>query len=176
LANPRDFRKLAIDAFLGRSSLRPAGREVKPGVWLDNGARVHKGARLVAPCYVGRDTRVHAGAVITRCSNLERNCEVGQGSLVSDASLLPHTMCGKGLDISTAIVDRLDFIDLGRNVIVHIEDPNLISDVPPQKRFVPAYLPEYEEVDRQTPALDPEYSQYLSRAKGRLLEVFKGEV
>jgi NDP-sugar pyrophosphorylase family protein len=175
LADPRDFRHLVVDAFLGRCSIAPAGREVKPGVWIDEGARLHKTARLVAPSYVGCNTRVQPGAVITRCSNLERNCKVGEGSLVSDASLLPHTMIGRGLDVSTALVDGNDFIDISRNIALRIEDPNLISNVPPVKH-VPVYRPEYEEADRPSPDRDLEYSEYLSRAKGRLLEVFKGEV
>jgi NDP-sugar pyrophosphorylase family protein len=174
LANPRDFRRLVVDAFMGRCSIAPAGREVKPGVWIDEGARLHKTARLVAPSYIGCNTRVQPGAVITRCSNLERNCNVGEGSLVSDATLLPHTMIGRGLDVSTALVEGNDFVDLSRNVSLRFEDPNLISNVPPVKRHVPVYIPEYEEADQ--PKADPEYSEYLSRAKGRLLEVFKGGV
>ena len=176
LAGPRDFRRLVIDAFLGRCSITPSGREVKPGVWLDSGAHVHKTARLVAPCYIGSNARVRRGAVITRFSNLERNCEIGEGSLVFDTSLLPYTMVGRGLDISTAVVDRFDLADLVRNVTVHIQDPNLISDIPPQKQRIPAYLPAYEDTDRHTSDLEPEYARSLSRAKGRLLEVFKGEV
>jgi NDP-sugar pyrophosphorylase family protein len=175
LASPRDFRNLVIDSFFGRCSIKPSGREVKPGVWVESGARIHKTARLVAPCYVGSNARIKAGTVITRCSNLERNCEVGEGSLVFDASLFPHTMVGRGLDISTAVVDRVDFVDLTRNVMLHIQDPNLISDVPPQKQHIPAYLPEYEDAGPQNLNLEPDSSQY-ARAKGRFLEVFKGEV
>jgi NDP-sugar pyrophosphorylase family protein len=176
LENARDFRRLAVDAFLGRCFITPAGREARPGVWIDEGARVHKTARLVAPCYVGSGARVQAGAVVTRSSNLERNCEVGESSLVSDASLLPHTMIGRGLDVSSAVVDRINFIDLERNVTLKIQDPSLISDVPPQKARVPAYVPEYGDTGRESPELDSEYAEYLTRAKGRLLEVFKGEV
>ena len=175
LTNARDFRHLVVDSFLGRCSIIPVGREVKPGVWIDGGARVYKTARLVAPCYIGSNTRVQPGAVVTRCSNLERNCHVGEGSLVSDSSLFPHTMVGRGLDVSFALVDRVEFVDLNRNVTLRIQDPNLISDVPPQKLRVPAYLPEYEDVNRDSDR-DREYSEYLSRAKGRFLEVFKGEV
>ncbi len=176
LADAADFRRLVVDAFLGRCAIRPTGREIKPGVWIEDGARLHKTARLVAPTYVGCNTRVQAGAVITRFSNLERNCHVGQGSVVSDASLLPHTLIGRGLDVSSALVDRTDFTDLGRNITLRIQDPSLISDVPPQKQYVPAYLPEYEEVDRTSAVAGLEYFEYLSRAKGRLLEVFKGGV
>ena len=174
LADPRSFRRLVVDAFLGRCSIAPNGREAKPGVWIDDGARFHKTARLVAPSYIGCNVRVQPGAVITRCSNLERNCNVGEGSLVSDASLFPHTMIGRGLDVSSALVDGNDFIHYGRNVSLRIEDAKLISSVPPIKRRVPVYLPEYGGADRPTPDLiDP---AYLSRAKGRFLEVFKGEV
>jgi carbonic anhydrase/acetyltransferase-like protein (isoleucine patch superfamily) len=176
LADAADFRQLVVDAFLGRCSIRPAGREIKPGVWIEDGARVHKTARLVAPTYVGSNTRVQARAVITRFSNLERNCNVGEGSLVFDASLLPHTLIGRGLDVSSAVVDRTEFTDLSRNVTLRIQDPSLISDVPPQKQYVPAYLPEYEEADRTASESGLEYFDYLSRAKGRLLEVFKGGV
>jgi carbonic anhydrase/acetyltransferase-like protein (isoleucine patch superfamily) len=176
LADAADFRQLVVDSFLGRCAIRPAGREIKPGVWIENGARVHKTVRLVAPTYVGCNTRVHAGAVITRFSNLERNCNVGQGSMVSGSTLLPHTLIGRGLDVSSALVDRTDFTDLGRNVTLRIQDPSLISDVPPQKQYAPAYLPEYEEADRSTADAGLEYFEYLSRAKGRLLEVFKGGV
>ena len=157
----------------GRCSIAPAGREIKPGVWIDEGARLHKTARLVAPSYIGCNTRVQPGAVITRCSNLERNCNVGEGSLVSDATLLPHTMIGRGLDVSTALVEGNDFIDLGRNMSLRIRIQSDF-DVPPVKQHVPVYIPEYEEADR--PSADLEYSEYLSRAKGRLFEVFKGGV
>lgn len=176
LEHPRDFRRLVVDAFLGRCSIRPSGREIKPGVWVDAGARVHKTARLVAPCYIGSNTRVRPAAVVTRCSNLERNCNVGEGSLISDASLLPHTLVGRGLDVAAALVDRVDFVALDRNVTVRIQDPTLISDIPPRKQYVPAYVPQYGDAEHRGAEPDFAHLDYLARAKGRLLEVFKGEV
>lgn len=175
LADARDLRQLVVDAFLGRCSITPRGREIKPGVWVDEGARLHETARLVAPVYIGRNARVQAGAVITRCSNLERNCSVGEGSLAVDASILPHTIIGRGLDVSAAVVDGSDFSHLDRNVTLRIQDASLISNALPRKLHLPTYLPEYE-ADRQDRQRELEYSQYLSRAAGRLLEVFKGEV
>ena len=176
LSGPRDFRRLVVDAFLGHCAITPRGREIKPGVWIDEGARLHKTARLVAPAYVGCDTQVQSAAVITRFSNLERNCNIGEGSLVANASILPHTIIGRGLDVSAAIVDGSEFIQLDRNITLRIQDRNLISNAAPRKLHMPTYLPEYEDSDHHTPDLELEYSQYLSRAAGRLLEVFKGEV
>lgn len=175
LSEPRDLRSLVVDSFLGRCSITPGGRAIKPGVWVEDGARLHKTARLVAPVYIGCNTRVEAGAVLTRCSNVERNCTVSEGTLAADASILPHTIIGRGLDISGAVVDGSDFTHLERNVTLHIQDERLIANALPRRLHIPAYLPGYE-ADRQARQQELEYSQYLSRAAGRLLEVFKGEV
>ncbi len=186
LSNAQDFRRLVVDAFLGRCAITPPGREIKPGAWVDEGAHLHKTARLVAPVYVGRNTHVQPAAVITRFSNLEHNCNIGEGSLVADSSVLPHTIIGKGLDVSAAMVDGNDYFHLNRNIMLRIQDPTLISNAAPEKQYLPAYFPQYDESvrqggdrkreDRQREELELEYSRYLSRAAGRLLEVFKGEV
>lgn len=176
LVTTRDFRRLAVDGFLGNCSIFPGGREIKPGVWIEEGARVHNSVRLVAPVYIGRNTRVKAGAVITRCSHLERNCHIRENSLVYNASILAHTTIGRGLDVSSALVDGNDFVHFDRNISVRIDDPNLISNAFPRKLHIPSYLPQYENTNREGRNVELEYSQYLSRAAGRLLEVFKGEV
>jgi hypothetical protein len=85
-------------------------------------------------------------------------------------------MVGRGLDVSSSLVDRFELVDLSRNVTLCIQDPNLISNVPPERQPIPAYLPDFAEIEPTITAADSEYSEYLSRAKGRLLEVFKGEV
>ena len=54
LTHPRDLRKLASDVLRGSCSIRPSGQEIKPGIWLDDGAEIHRRARIVAPAYIGR--------------------------------------------------------------------------------------------------------------------------
>jgi len=176
LASPHDFRRLVMDSFTGRCSIKPSGREVKPGVWLDSGARLHRTARLVAPAYVGCDARVRAGAVITRFSNLERYATVGEGSVVASASVLPNTVIGSGLDVCEALVSGGELFDLRRNVLLSIRDRSLISDglrSPAQKTDRPRH---HARPEQPVPELNFQYAQYVSRAAGRLLEVFRGEV
>jgi carbonic anhydrase/acetyltransferase-like protein (isoleucine patch superfamily) len=174
LAEARDLRRLVLDAFLSRCELKPRGREVRPGIWADEGACVHKLTRLVAPIYLGRSTKVGPSAVITRFSNLERHCQVGAGTVVDSTSVLPHTVLGKGLDISHAVVDGNKFLDVNRNVALQIDDPKLIRDSAPRNWRAPASR-ENRSSNRAKDAFEFEYSQYLSRAAGRLSEVlFKG--
>jgi len=175
LAEPRDLRRLVQDAFLSRCEIRPPGREVKPGIWIDDGARVHKRSRLVAPVYLGRSTKVGSSAVITRFSNLEHHSQVGTGTVVDSTSVLPYTELGSSLDVSHAIVDGSRIVDLERNVALQIDDPNLIRDTAPRNGRAPAYLEDASHPSRGKSACEFEYSRYLSRAAGRLSEVlFKG--
>jgi len=53
LEHPRDLRRLVVDALTARCSLRPQGTEVRPGIWLDEGAQVDREARIVAPAFIG---------------------------------------------------------------------------------------------------------------------------
>jgi hypothetical protein len=39
LAEARDLRRLVLDAFLSRCEIRPRGHEVRPGIWMEDGAR-----------------------------------------------------------------------------------------------------------------------------------------
>ncbi|MFY9559331.1 MAG: hypothetical protein WAQ52_03785 [Terriglobales bacterium] len=175
LAEARDLRRLVDDAFLSRCEIRPRGREVRPGIWIDDGARVHKFTRLVAPVYLGRCTKVGPSAVITRFSNLERHCQVGAGTVVDAASVLPHTVLGSNLDVSNAVVDGNTFVDLDRNVVLQIDDPNLIRDTAPRNWRTPAHREYALQPTRGKNVFEFEYSHYLSRAAGRLSEVlFKG--
>lgn len=126
LTDGHDLRRLAVDALSGRCAIRPQGREIKPGVWIDDGARVHRSVRIVAPAYIGRGARIHASALITRFSNVERCCVVDCGTAIENSSVLPYTHVGKGLDVAHAIIDGNRFVNLSRNVAFTIEDARII--------------------------------------------------
>jgi len=75
LAHARDLRRLVVDALQGRCQLSPVGREIKPRVWVDDGARLHRRARVIAPP-TSAGLRALEDTLITRFSNLESFCQV----------------------------------------------------------------------------------------------------
>jgi hypothetical protein len=171
LESPRDLRRLVMDMFLGRCEAKPCGLETKPGVWIDAGARVHRATRLVAPVYVGRSAVLRPSAVLTRFSNLERQSVVGEGTIVDRATILPRTIVGKGLNLSEAIADGANLTDLSRNVTVQVNDRSLLAATHPGDRTFRSHRKfSVESGRKRSRAL--EYSEYLSRAAGRLSEVF----
>jgi hypothetical protein len=130
LRDARDFRALAVDGLLHRCNLKPEGTEVRPGVWIGEGARVQRRSRIVAPAYVGSSTRVEEDTLITRCSVVERDCHIAYGTVVEDCSILSETYAGACLDFSHAVVQGRLFLDLRRNVKVTIDDPVLVDHAP----------------------------------------------
>lgn len=127
LAGAADLRQLVVDAFCGRLQITPEGRELKPGVWVCQGARIHRAARLLAPAFIGERAKVRASAVLTRGSVLEHHAEVDCGTIVEDATILPYTRVGAGLDLAHAVVGFRKMTNLRRRVEVEISDPKLVS-------------------------------------------------
>jgi len=123
LETPQDFRRMATDVITGKCKTRPRGTETRPGVWIDDGAQISRGARIVAPAYIGREARIADDCLITRCSNVESWSHVDFGTAVEDSSILTNTYVGIGLDLSHSIVDGDELLNLHHEVRLHISDP-----------------------------------------------------
>jgi NDP-sugar pyrophosphorylase family protein len=127
LRDPKDFRVLALDGFAGIANLPPCGKQIKPGVWLGENARIHRNARLLAPCFVGANSNVRAAALLTRGSVVEHHTEVDCGTVVENSSILQTTKVGAGLDVTHSVVGFQKIWNLRRAVEVEIEDRQLVS-------------------------------------------------
>ena len=154
LREPRDLRKLASDALSKRCALRPGGIEIRTGVWVEEGADVHKRARIIAPAYIGRDSKIEEDALITRCSSIERNCCIDCGTVIEDSSILANTQIGIWLDVCHAVTNGNKLLSLQHEVIVEITDPNVMhatgSIAKGDRGLVRSYQQEFEQ--RQTVA------------------------
>ena len=126
LSHPLDLRRLVTDSLRGRCAMRPSGTELKPGIWVDEGAEIHRKARIVAPAYIGRDSKVMEDTLITRCSNIERGCCVDYGTVIENSSLLANTHVGIWLDVCHAVVSGSKLMSLGRNVTLEIADRSIL--------------------------------------------------
>jgi NDP-sugar pyrophosphorylase family protein len=124
-----DLRRLAQDALLMRCYIRPAGREIKPGVWVGERARIHRSARVLAPAFIGAQARLRAASVVTRCSVVEHHSEVDCGTVLEDTTILPYTYLGSGLDASHTVAGFGKIAHLQRQAEVEITDPRLLDNV-----------------------------------------------
>jgi len=137
LNHPGDLRQFASDMLRGRCRTGPCGREVRPGVWLDEEAEIHRRARIVAPAYIGCESKVQADALITRFSNIERDCCIECGTVVEDSSVLANTSVGIWLDLCHAVVSGNMLLNLEREVLIEIPDPRVLRPTIAGRKFVP---------------------------------------
>jgi NDP-sugar pyrophosphorylase family protein len=142
LNDARDLRQFAIDILTLQTETRPSGTEGRPGIWIEDGARIEKGARLLAPAFVGAFAKVRAHAVVTRCSSVEHHAQVDLGTVVENSTILPYCRVGAGLDIAHTVVGGGTLANLRRDVTIEIVDPKLIGYIPaaPGQRLLSAAL------------------------------------
>lgn len=129
LEHPKDFRQLAVDSFNLKTSIRPGGKEIRPGIWKEDGARIDRGARVIAPAYIGAGSRIRASALVTRGSAIEHHSLIDCGTAVDNSTVLPYSHMGPGLDLCNSILSVQQITNLRRNVLVKIEDPMLVKAV-----------------------------------------------
>ena len=115
---------------LEKNAIRPVGKEIKPGVWVGEGARIHRKARVVAPAFIGAHSKIRASALITRGSVIEHHAEVDCGTVVENSTVLPFTYVGAGLDVMHSVVGFRRLSHLLRNVEVEISDDKLVGMSP----------------------------------------------
>ena len=127
LADSRDLRQLAVDMLTLKTETRPSGKEIRPGVWVAARAEIEKGARLVAPVFVGSAARIRAGAVVTRCATIEHHAAVDCGTVVENSTLLPYSSVGAGLDLAHSVAGMGQIANLRRGTIVEVSDASLFG-------------------------------------------------
>ena len=152
--HPRALRKLAADILRRSCETGPSGKQVRPGVWLDDGADVHRRARIVAPAYIGCASKVRADALITRFSDVERDCCIDSGTVIEDSSILANTTVGICLDLCHAVASGNRLWNLERDVVVEIVDPKVMRFTTAPRKAVahtnePIEVPEHAVVSRK---------------------------
>ena len=129
LEDLHDLRRLAVDGLTSRCGCKPVAVEVRPGVWMAQGAQVERGARIVAPAFIGRAAKVAEQCLITRCSNLENHSQIDYGTVIEDSSVLAGTYVGIGLDLCHSVVNGRELANLRHDVTLDISDPAILRQV-----------------------------------------------
>jgi hypothetical protein len=126
LADSLDLRQFAIDILTLKTETSPAGEQIRPGVWAASRAQIEKGARVLAPAFIGACARIRSGAVITRCSSIEHHAQVDCGTVVENASLLPYSYIGAALELAHSVAGFSCIWNLRRDCAVRISDSKLL--------------------------------------------------
>lgn len=129
LADALDLRQFAIDILTLRTDTAPPGEQIRPGIWVAPRAQIEKGARVLAPAFIGSFARVRSGAVITRCTSVEHHAQVDCGTVVENSSVLPYCYVGAGLELAHSVAGFTQIWNLRRACTVQIGDEKLLRHI-----------------------------------------------
>lgn len=75
---------------------RPAGQEIRDGVWAMPGAMVSPRARISGPCHIGAGARIEAGAHLNGVCSIGAETLVQGGAVLRDCMVMPQTSVNAG--------------------------------------------------------------------------------
>jgi len=87
VGNLIEYRRAQRDMLDNKVGFSLPGRQIKPGVWVDQGARIAAGVKLSAPCVIGRDVRIDRGAKIGAYTVIGHRSRIGARAQLSHCTL-----------------------------------------------------------------------------------------
>ncbi|MDE1175191.1 MAG: NDP-sugar synthase [Edaphobacter sp.] len=104
-----------------------SGVEREPGVWVSRNVVVHPTASLVAPVYIGPNTRLNRGVRVGPNAVLEGECIVDTNTSIENSLVTAGSYIGERLELDTAIVDHNLLINVRLGTSVNIMEGFLLG-------------------------------------------------
>lgn len=111
VGNLREYIRGNQDALAGRVDIEIPGKEVRPGVWVDDGAEIAASARIEPPVVIGREAEIHEDAVIDGPSVIGDRCVVGAGAHVARALILERSQVLPGSVVVEGVLGQRLTVD-----------------------------------------------------------------
>ncbi len=99
-----EYRRAQMACLDGQVKIEIPGRQLRPRVWVEEGAKIDATAELKAPCVVGRDTVVGPGAVVGPHTVVGARCRVGARAALKSCILFDDVDVGESAHLVNAIV------------------------------------------------------------------------
>lgn len=111
-----------------RDLLEATGME-KPEI--GRGCRIHSGARLVAPVWLGDNVEVRDGAVVGPHCSVGDGAMIGENCTITNAVIGPETFLGNGLNVDGGAVAGAYYANARLDVVLKLHDQHLLSPATP---------------------------------------------
>lgn len=101
-------------------------REIQPGVWVANRARIASGVCLRAPCWIGEDVSIGARCTIGPMAVVEDRAVVEADCEISNSVVGPETFVGGWTELRQSLAFGNSLVNWNTGVAAEIEDPLLL--------------------------------------------------
>lgn len=104
VGNLPEYRRAQHDVLEGKAQISIPGREVRKGVWIDEGSFVDPKAKLEAPCVIGKGCRIEAGAVVGPSTVIGDRARIAPRAVLKNCILWTNVTVGKDVHLSNCII------------------------------------------------------------------------
>lgn len=130
IGTPAKYLQVHHDIMDGRYSAPPFNGAAEPTTWIAPDAKVESGAELHGPCFIDQGAVVKAGAKILPYSVIGRQTHVEERAVVDGSIIWPNGWIGADAIVRGSILGRNCHI--GRSAVVHshvvLGDKTVITD------------------------------------------------
>ena len=115
--------------------------ELRPGVWVGLHCRISRGAKLQAPCWLGKNVRVGAGATIGPEAIVEDGAVIETAATIQQSYVGQETLVGEFTQIAHSVAWGERLIDTRAGSVARVADPFVLCSLRrPARQRAPDWL------------------------------------
>ena len=130
IGTPAQYRQVHRDIMDGRYPAAPFAGAARDFAWVSSEARVEPGADIQGPCFVDEGAVIKAGARVLPYSVVGRHCHLEEGATIDGAIVWANGWIGRDALVRESILGR--HCHIGRSVVVDgqavLGDKSVITD------------------------------------------------
>jgi mannose-1-phosphate guanylyltransferase/phosphomannomutase len=104
VGNLSEYRRAQRDVLDGKMGIRLPGRQIRPGIWVEEGTVIDRSVKLEAPCLIGRDCRIAQGAHIGAYTVIGHRAHIGAKSVLRHCTLWNDVRVEKQVRLENCIL------------------------------------------------------------------------
>jgi mannose-1-phosphate guanylyltransferase/phosphomannomutase len=104
VGNLSEYRRAQRDFLDGKVNFKLPGKQIRKGVWVEEGAQIARGVKLESPCLIGRDCRIGKGSVIGAYTVIGDRARIGKRAILKNSILWNDVRVGDGVTLENCVI------------------------------------------------------------------------
>jgi mannose-1-phosphate guanylyltransferase / phosphomannomutase len=104
VGNLQEYRKAQHDALDEKAGIALPGKQVRRGIWIDDGAIIERDVKLEAPCLIGKGCRIAAGSTIGPYTVIGHRANIGSKTTIRNSILWNDVRVARGVTLENCVI------------------------------------------------------------------------
>jgi dTDP-glucose pyrophosphorylase len=104
-----------------------SGIEREPEVWISRNVVIHPTVELIAPLYIGPNSRLNSGVKLGPCTVISGDCIVDRNTTIEHSLITAGSYIGEGLELSKTVVNHNLLVNVRLDTKVDILESFLLG-------------------------------------------------